>query len=462
MGTLELSKADVLGTQCFVSMEAEEVMKPVNANFYDRARIELCAGDGGNGIVSFRREKYVPTGGPSGGDGGDGGSIILEVDTNLSTLIDFSYRSHYKADRGQHGQGSAKHGRSGDDVVLRVPPGTQVKDASTGELLADLTLAGQRYVAARGGRGGRGNIHFASATRQAPRFSEMGERGEERELLLELKLLADVALVGYPNAGKSTFIAAASAARPKIADYPFTTLIPNLGVVSLGPGESFVLADVPGLIEGAHSGAGLGHDFLRHIERTRAIFHIVDVAALDGRDPVQDYEVINRELMLYNPALAERPQIVLANKIDLLQSDEKIEALKERVTQDGRRFLTISAATGEGVRQALYAAYEALQEVRASEAAEPQPVIITAADNQRKPKSLTLRDFTVHREGDVFVVEGESLSKFMERLDFSNPATMRYLQRLFGEIGIHKALHEAGVKNGDTVRVLGLEFEYVE
>lgn len=437
----------------------------MNANFYDHARIMLRSGDGGNGVVSFRREKYVPAGGPDGGDGGDGGSIILEVDPSLSTLIDFSYRNHYKAERGQHGQGASKHGKEGADVVLRVPPGTVVKDTATGQVLADLTAAGQRYVAARGGKGGRGNVHFANATRQAPRFAEMGEQGEEKDLLLELKLLADVALVGFPNAGKSTFISAASAARPKIADYPFTTLVPNLGVVSLAPGESFVLADVPGLIEGAHAGAGLGHDFLRHIERTKVTLHIVDAAALDGRDPVQDYLVINNELALYNPDLARRPQIVLANKTDLPQAVAGVEALAAKAAADGRRFFAISAATGEGVRQALYAAYEELQTVRANEkAAEPvqQEVVFTPQTGRAQKKRLHLSKFTIRKDGDVYVVEGEGLARFMERLDFANPVTIRYLQKLFGEIGVYQQLRAAGVKTGDTVQVQGLEFEYVE
>lgn len=437
----------------------------LSGGFYDRVRIFLQAGNGGNGVVSFRREKYVPAGGPDGGDGGIGGSIILEVDDNLSTLIDLSYRSHYRAGRGLHGQGSIKHGKNGADIVLKVPPGTQVRSLPEGELLADLVNAGERYVAARGGQGGRGNVHFKSATRQAPRFSELGESGEEKELLLELKLLADVCLVGYPNAGKSTFIAAASAARPKIADYPFTTLIPNLGVVSLEPGESFVLADIPGLIEGAHAGAGLGHDFLRHIERTRVIMHIIDAAALEGRSPVADYEVINRELQLYNADLAQRPQIVLANKMDLPQAQEHIKSLEERVKADGWLFLTISAATGEGVRQACYAAYQALREVKQAEVAQPQEETVVIYDEQsgrrRRPR-INLKDYKIYKEDDIYVVKGEGLTQFFSRLDLSNPATMRYVQRLFGHIGLHEALRKAGVHDGDTVRVEDMEFEFLE
>ncbi len=438
----------------------------MSANFYDRARLILKAGDGGNGVVSFRREKYIPAGGPDGGDGGNGGSILLEVDANLSTLIDFSYRSHYQAGRGEHGQGSRKHGKDGDDIVLRVPPGTEVRAAESGDLLADLIEPGARYVAARGGRGGRGNVHFASSTRQAPKFAELGERGEEKELRLELKLLADVCLVGYPNAGKSTFIAAASAARPKIADYPFTTLVPNLGVVFLNSGESFVLADIPGLIEGAHGGAGLGHHFLRHIERTRVILHIVDAAALEGRDPCRDYEVINQELALFAAELAARPQIVLANKMDLPQAAVQAARLAERAAADGRECLSISAATGDGVRQACYAAYSSLQAARAQEqarAADTAGVVRYDATTARsRPRKLNLRDFHIRQSDGVYEVAGAGLAQFFTRLDMGNPATMRYLQRLFGTIGLHDALRRAGVQNGDTVRVEGLEFEYLD
>ena len=273
--------------------------------FIDRARIYVKAGDGGNGCVSFRREKYIPAGGPDGGDGGRGGSVVLIADPNLATLIDFRYRKHFKAENGEHGRGKNQFGKDGEDLLIRVPPGTVVTHGETGELIADLAKPGQKLIAAVGGRGGRGNTRFTTSTRQAPAFAERGEKGAELWINLELKLIADVALVGYPNAGNRTLIAAVSAAKPKIADYPFTTLVPNLGVVSLGLGQSFVVADVPGLIEGAHRGVGLGHDFLRHIERTRVIVHVVDTAAVEGRDPVEDYQQINRELALYNPRLAE-------------------------------------------------------------------------------------------------------------------------------------------------------------
>ncbi|NLN20187.1 MAG: GTPase ObgE [Firmicutes bacterium] len=434
----------------------------MRADFYDQARIFVKGGDGGNGAVSFRREKYIPAGGPDGGDGGDGGSVILVVDPGLSTLIDLQHRRHFNAPRGQHGQGSRKHGKSGEDLVIAVPPGTQVRDAKTGELLADLVSPDQRFVVAQGGRGGRGNVHFARPTRQAPRFAELGEKGEEKELLLELKLLADVGLVGYPNAGKSTVIAAVSAARPKIASYPFTTLVPNLGVVSLEPGKSFVMADIPGLIEGAHRGSGLGHDFLRHIERTRVLMHVIDTAGVDGRDPVADYEATNRELELFNPELAARPQLVLANKMDLPQAAENLSRLIERVNADGREVFAISAATGEGLREPMFKAFDILQAVREEERKQDPEDKAQIFEKMEKQESAPLREFSVRREGDVFVVEGEGLRRFLARLDLSNQAVIRYLQRLFGDIGIHEALREAGVQDGDTVWVEGLEFEFVE
>ncbi|HHW08888.1 MAG TPA: GTPase ObgE [Firmicutes bacterium] len=457
----------------------------MGAAFYDIARITVKAGDGGNGAVSFRREKYVPAGGPDGGDGGDGGSIILEVDNNLSTLIDYTYRRHYQAGSGGHGQGSRKHGRNGNDVVLKVPPGTEVRLAGTGELLCDMLAPGERFVAAQGGRGGRGNVHFATSTRQAPRFAELGEKGEEKELLLELKLLADACLVGYPNAGKSTFIAAVSAARPKIANYPFTTLAPNLGVVRLGPEESFVVADVPGLIEGAHKGAGLGHDFLRHIERTRVILHVVDAAGVEGRDPVEDYRTINHELAQYHEKLAGYPQLVLANKTDLPQAETNIARLAAEAAKDGRECYPISAATKAGLKEVLYRAYQLIKEARAGsplpaavrtpggpeQAPEPREDMIlykaefTPGEWDEKTgrrRRSDLKKFTIRRENEKYVVEGAGLARFLARMDTTNPATIRYLQRLLGKIGVYEALRRHGVQNGDTVVVEGLEFEFVD
>lgn len=426
----------------------------------DQARIFVKAGDGGNGCASFRREKYVPAGGPDGGDGGKGGDVIFEVDQGLSTLIDFTRRTHFIAEQGQHGQGSNKHGRNGEDLVVRVPPGTQVKD-DEGRLLADLVAPGQRWVAARGGRGGRGNTRFKSPTRRAPAFFEKGEPGEERWLRLELKLLADVGLVGYPNAGKSTFIAAVSKARPKIADYPFTTLTPNLGVVSLGPGESFVVADIPGLIEGAHRGVGLGHEFLRHIERTRVLLYVIDASGLEGRDPCDDLRVLRRELSLYQPELAQRPSLVFANKMDLAEARAHVDRLKEVAAEMGAAFYSGSAATGEGLRDVLYALWQALQDAPAPQAPR-EGAVVFRPDFDRQRRRLNLRNFKIIRDEDGFVVEGEDLVRLMERLNLESEAGMRYFQQLLGDIGVYEALRQAGASDGDTVRVGELEFEYVE
>jgi len=328
--------------------------------FVDQATIHIKAGDGGNGVVAFRREKFVPLGGPSGGDGGNGGSVVLVVDEGLSTLLDFRYRKEYKAAKGENGSNKDKYGRGGEDLILRVPPGTQIFDDTTGGLLADLRRDGERFVVARGGKGGRGNIHFATPTDRAPRRSEPGLAGEERDLRLELKLLADVGLLGFPNVGKSSLISRISAARPKIADYPFTTLVPNLGMVRLQGERSFVVADVPGLIEGAHRGAGLGDRFLRHLERTRVLIHLLDATAGNGRTPLRDYEALNRELRLFDPRLAERPQIVAINKIDVPEVRRRLKTLAAPFKRRGLELLAVSAATGEGVPQLLEAAWRIL------------------------------------------------------------------------------------------------------
>jgi GTP-binding protein len=319
--------------------------------FIDRVKIRVKAGDGGNGVTAFRREKFVPRGGPSGGDGGKGGDIWLESDDSLNTLLHLRYNPEHHAERGRHGEGSNRHGKDGADVIVKVPVGTQVFDAASGDLLHDFTDVSQRFLAAKGGKGGWGNSHFATPTRQAPKYHYSGRPGEERELQLELKLIADVGLVGFPNAGKSTLISVISAAKPKIADYPFTTLEPNLGVVDLGDFRTFVVADIPGLIEGASEGAGLGDRFLRHVERTKLLLHLVDVSSLSGRDPVEDYEIINRELAAYNEDLAKRPQIVIATKIDALDEPDRLESLKVRAKSDRREFLAISAVANQGVKE---------------------------------------------------------------------------------------------------------------
>lgn len=331
--------------------------------FLDRVKIRIKAGDGGNGVTAFRREKFVPRGGPSGGDGGVGGSVWLESTEGLNTLLHLRYNPEHKAERGHHGEGSNRFGKDGEDHAVKVPVGTQVYDAETNELLFDFTEPGQRYLAAKGGKGGWGNAHFATPTRRAPKFHYMGRPGGERELQLELKLIADVGLVGFPNAGKSTLISVISAAKPKIADYPFTTLEPNLGVVDMGDFRTFVVADIPGLIEGASDGAGLGDRFLRHVERTKLILHLVDVSSLSGRDPVKDYEIINRELANYDANLGSRPQIVVATKLDALDDPKRLDKLKKRAKKDNKPFFEISAVTNLGVKELVNAVSATLDEM---------------------------------------------------------------------------------------------------
>ena len=347
--------------------------------FIDRAKIKVKAGDGGNGVTAFRREKFVPRGGPSGGDGGNGGDVWLEADEGLNTLLHLRYNPEHKAERGRHGEGSNRFGKHGDDAVVRVPVGTQVFDAESGDLLNDFTEPGQRYLAAKGGKGGWGNAHFATPTRRAPKFHYQGRPGQERELQLELKLIADVGLVGFPNAGKSTLISVISAAKPKIADYPFTTLEPNLGVVDMGDFKTFVVADIPGLIEGASEGAGLGDRFLRHVERTKLILHLVDVSSFSGREPVEDYRIINRELANYNEDMARRPQIVVATKIDALDDPERLESLKAEARREGRPFFAVSSVSNQGVKELVNEVSKAIQSE--TEAMEPNaPVISGIAD----------------------------------------------------------------------------------
>lgn len=419
--------------------------------FYDKAKIYVKGGDGGSGCVAFRREKYVPDGGPWGGDGGRGGSIIFRADEGLSTLVDFRYHSHYKAERGQHGMGKNMHGRSGGDLVLRVPVGTIVRDAETGRKIVDLVKNGQEVVVARGGRGGRGNTRFVTLSNKAPKMAEKGEPGEELWLTLELKLLADVGLVGFPNAGKSTLISRVSAARPKIADYPFTTLVPNLGVVRIDGDTSFVMADIPGLIEGAHTGAGLGHEFLRHVERTRVLVHVLDMAGTGGRDPVDDFTVINRELALYNSKLAARPMLVAANKMDLTGSDENLTRLCREL---GDKFTVypISAVTGEGLDPLLYKIAELLASQPPNEEMEEEPEEIVQAGPR----------FTIERDGGAFLVGGGEIERHLAMTDLNNEEALERLQRIMGLMGIDRALRSAGARNGDTVRIKDYEFDYVE
>lgn len=335
--------------------------------FIDRVKIRVTAGHGGNGVTAFRREKFVAKGGPSGGDGGKGGDVWLEADENINTLLHLRYNPEHKAERGRHGEGSMKYGKDGEDITIKVPIGTEVFDTETNQLIIDFTEHGQRFLAAEGGRGGFGNVHFKSSTNQAPRYHQDGSEGEYHEFQLELKLIADVGLLGFPNAGKSTLISVVSAAKPKIADYPFTTLEPNLGVVSVGDFKTFVMADIPGLIKGASEGAGLGDRFLRHVERTKLLLHLVDVSSLSGRDPVEDYEAINHELKNYDVDMSERPQIVVATKIDALDEPERLEKLRAKALEDGREFFEISAVTRQGTQELVFAVSEHLDEIKRTE-----------------------------------------------------------------------------------------------
>jgi GTP-binding protein len=422
--------------------------------FIDRAKIHIKAGDGGNGMVSFRREKYVPAGGPDGGDGGKGGDIVFEVDGGLRTLIDFRYMRKYVARSGENGGTAKRTGKSGEDLVIKVPPGTVIKDTETGRILADMIEPGQSAVVARGGKGGAGNWHFATPTRQVPNFAKPGEPGEEYTVELEMKMVADVGLVGFPNAGKSTLLSRVSAARPKIADYPFTTLEPNLGVVRIDEGASFLLADIPGLIEGAHKGVGLGFDFLRHVERTRMLLHIVDVASVDGRDPVDDFEKINEELKLYDPGLAERYQVVAANKTDLPQGKENLERFTKAVEAKGYTVFPISAAANTGVKQLMQYIAAKLDEL---------PAVVPLADTGKEVVYTAEEEepFTVRREGDVYIVEGSWIDRLVRSVNFSSYESLQYFQRSLKSKGVFDALEEMGIEEGDTVRIYDIEFEYV-
>lgn len=423
--------------------------------FIDRSKISVRAGDGGNGKSSFRHEKFVPKGGPDGGDGGKGGDIVLEVDANINTLLNFKFNRRYTAGNGGSGDVKKQFGRGAEDCVIKVPQGTLVKDANTGEVLADLTEIGQRAIVAKGGRGGRGNAKFKSSSRRAPTFAEFGEPGESRELLLELKLLADVGLVGYPSVGKSSLIAAVSSARPEIADYHFTTLVPVLGVVSLGYEKSFVMADIPGLIEGAADGVGLGHDFLRHIERTKLILHIVDAAAVDGRNPVDDFKKINVELKRYSEKLSKRPQILVANKIDLPQAEENISALKELAAQEGIEFFAISAATRENLDALINYVGKKLEEI-IPEVEPVDAVKVFDVDKEDDPVIIERNDAA------EFIVRNKNLEKIVAMTNFDNAEGLRRFQFIWRMKNLDALLKERGIKEGMTVHIGGLEFEWHE
>ena len=414
--------------------------------FYDEAKVYVKGGDGGDGVVAFRREKYVPHGGPSGGDGGDGGDVVFYVDTHRSTLYHFSKRTHFKADRGQHGRGSNQRGASGDDVRVAVPPGTMVYDAETAELLGDLTEPGETLTVAHGGRGGRGNAGFASSTDQAPRVAEHGEPGEERWVRLELKVLADVGLVGMPNAGKSTLLAATTAARPKIAAYPFTTLQPNLGVVALDAETEFVMADIPGLIEGASQGKGLGHEFLRHIERTRVLIHLLDGLS---DDPMEDFYAINAELEAFSEDLAEKPQLVAFNKIDMPQAAAHWPEVKEVLEDEGYPVMAISALTRENTRELLYRAHAMLAEIPEEEIEPEQLPVFRLEDDERRAAGR----FTIERVEDGWRVSGVDVERLVAMTVWNLDESVQRFQRQLRGMGVTEALREVGVEPGDTVTI---------
>ncbi len=427
--------------------------------FVDQVKVYVKGGDGGNGMVAYRREKYVPMGGPAGGDGGKGADVIFEVEEGLRTLMDFRYQRHFKAKRGEHGMSKNQHGKNAEPMIVKVPPGTVVTDDDTGEVIADLTQHGQKAIIAKAGRGGRGNSRFATPANPAPEIAENGEPGQERNVKLELKVLADVGLVGFPSVGKSTLLSVVSAAKPKIAEYHFTTIVPNLGVVETEDGRSFVMADLPGLIEGAHQGVGLGHQFLRHIERTRVIVHVIDMSAMEGRDPYEDYQTINQELKEYNLRLTERPQIIVANKMDIPEAEENIKIFKEKLQEDVKIF-PISAVTRQGLRDLLFTIADLL---------ETTPEFPLEVEEDTSTHRVMYRhekeevDFVISRESDgTFVISGERVEKLFKMTDFTRDESVKRFARQLRGMGIDNALREKGAEHGDIVKLLEYEFEFIE
>jgi GTP-binding protein len=422
------------------------------AQFVDKVRIFVQAGHGGNGCMSFRREKYIAAGGPDGGDGGHGGSVVLRVDTGMTTLMDFRYKRKYSAEPGGNGSGSNMTGRNGQDLIICVPLGTVIRDAETSEVIHDMSDQ-EDFVLAKGGRGGWGNQHFATPTRQAPRFAKAGLPGESHDVLLELKLLADVGLVGFPNVGKSTLLSVVSGAHPKIANYHFTTLFPNLGVVYLGEGESFVMADIPGIIEGASEGVGLGHDFLRHIDRCRLIVHVVDVSGCEGRDPVEDFITINQELRQYSPELADRPMIVAANKVDILQEEDNLTRLREYTDSLGLPLYEMSAATHRGTKELMRVVYDRLQELPPITVYEPEYVkpLAEAGD---------AAELTIEQQDDLWLVSAPWMERLIADINFDDYESRMYFDRQLRKCGLFERLEELGIQKGDTVSIYDIEFDY--
>ena len=419
----------------------------------DKVKVYVKAGDGGNGAVTFRREKYVSHGGPDGGDGGRGGNIIITIDEGTNTLLDYKNRRKFIAQNGENGSGAKFHGGNGKDTVLPVPPGTVIKDAESGLVIKDMSEDGEPFVLCRGGKGGWGNAHFATPTRQAPRFAKSGLEGEEHDVVLELKLLADVGLIGFPNVGKSTLLSVVSKARPKIANYHFTTLYPNLGVVYVDEGVSFVMADIPGIIEGAAEGAGLGHDFLRHIDRCRLLVHVVDVSGSEGRDPVEDFDAINAELSQYSPDLATRPQIVVANKTDIMEDESLLEKLRAHVEPLGYPLFALSAASHTGTRELVLKIAEKLSTLPPVTVYEPEYVPKPVKIDASEPLKITVEDNT-------YIVEGKWLERLMSNVNFGDYESRMFFDKMLRENGVFQQLEDLGIKDGDIVSMYELEFEY--
>ena len=420
----------------------------------DLAKIYIKAGDGGNGAVTFHREKYVAAGGPDGGDGGNGGNVILVADNAVNTLIDFRFKRKFVAENGGNGKDEHRNGKNGADLRVTVPVGTLVRDKETNLPICDLKEEGQEFVIAKGGKGGWGNTHFANSTRQTPKFAKGGTLGDEREIILELKLIADVGLLGFPNVGKSTFLSMVSDARPKIANYHFTTLEPNLGVVKMGDG-GFVIADIPGIIEGASEGVGLGHDFLRHIERTRVLLHFVDVSGIEGRNPIEDFDIINNELKKYSEKLAKKPQVVVANKADIPQFDENFNEFSNEMTKRGYKVFKISAATKQGIKEVLNYALELLSTIPKDDDIETEFVDISELRVKGEEMKVELID-------GIYYLTGERVRKIASNTNFDDYESMQYFQRSLIKCGAIKLLEESGVKEDDTVDIYGFEFDYVK
>ena len=421
--------------------------------FVDIAEIKIKSGNGGNGLVSFHREKYVAAGGPDGGDGGKGGDVTFLADAQLSTLMDFRYRKQYKAGNGEDGRAKKCFGKDGESLTIKVPAGTLIRDTENGRIIADLKRDGDSFVAAKGGKGGWGNVHFATPTRQVPKFAKPGQKGIERTITLELKLLADVGLIGFPNVGKSTLLASVSGARPKIANYHFTTLEPNLGVVELGDAGSFVLADIPGIIEGANEGIGLGHEFLRHVERTRLLLHVVDVSGIEGRDPISDFDIICAEMEKFNEDLAQRPQIVVANKTDIITDDSLYKKFCDEINKRGLILFEISAATGKGTRELMMYVSSMLKELPVPEFSIEEDLMDETAVNDE--------DFTIEIVDGIYDVSGSRLEKIVNSTNFDDYVSLQYFQRSLRNLGVIDALEEKGIDEGDTVRIYEIEFEFM-